>query len=889
MIPLVVNIKNFLSYGPEIQTIDFQPYSLICLSGRNGHGKSALLDAITWAIWGHARKIATSTRPDQGLLRLGASEMMVILEFLCNGTHYKIRREFVMSGTKSQTLLEFVILKDDANSVALTGKTIKETQNTILSTLGLDYDAFINSTFLRQGQSNEFSKKSPRERKELLSSILGLNHYEQVRKLALERIRLATTARQQAQTYSGKIAQELAQLTTAGQRVAAIEKTLQHLKHELAELTKHHKQSLVLWDNAKLAEQKIIQVQARYNDLLSEQHNAREQITVLVNKWRAVHAHSLTTSRESTNRVLEELRSELSALEDTLRQQEPVQQDILRTEHTLKALHARIEQERNTIIQSHQHTLHAAHARKIVLHERIQELQNEAINLENQQKLFVSNIETINTQYKVYEPLKNEYDSVYKHYTKRVLWYNRYLDRIAHTHQNASNTLSEQCSWCEQDLNPDASIIVYTKQSSIKRTVDRINQTIVQLKTLIEEDKIRLCELEKQLAGAHSLVQQRAQYEYSIQNHNQYIIENHNTQKHITGEYQECLTTIAHLDQMIQSVASIESLLAQNQEYVQIKERLKVLTDQYTHIQTAFTRSGHLIKQIAEFEKNMHQTMQEQVDTHTQHERRSHIHMLCTRLKTLMHELQKYTKAIQSLQAEVANIQELEQDSQELAQVIELINTQKEALMQEYGAAQALYAKKEQIQKEHDDYLKQIAEQDSIIYQYTAIAHATGRDGIQALLIEEAIPEIEYEANTLLGKLTDNQAHITIESLRDLKRGGTRETLDIKISDALGIRPYDLFSGGEAFRIDFALRVAISKLVARRAGTSLQTLIIDEGFGSQDEDGLNHIMDVLYKIKPEFAKIIIVSHLPSMKEQFPVHFVVEKRANGSRVNVIEQD
>ena len=46
MIPLKLQLKNFLSYGPEIQIIDFLPYYLICLLGKNGHGKSALLDAI---------------------------------------------------------------------------------------------------------------------------------------------------------------------------------------------------------------------------------------------------------------------------------------------------------------------------------------------------------------------------------------------------------------------------------------------------------------------------------------------------------------------------------------------------------------------------------------------------------------------------------------------------------------------------------------------------------------------------------------------------------------------------------------------------------------------------------------------------------------------------
>src|SRR5207244_12800067 len=61
-------------------------------------------------------------------------------------------------------------------------------------------------------------------------------------------------------------------------------------------------------------------------------------------------------------------------------------------------------------------------------------------------------------------------------------------------------------------------------------------------------------------------------------------------------------------------------------------------------------------------------------------------------------------------------------------------------------------------------------------------------------------------------------------------------TLDVNVSDELGTRPYELFSGGEKFRVDFAIRIALSKLLARRAGAPLQMLAIDEGFGTQDRD-----------------------------------------------------
>src|ERR1700722_20062424 len=193
MIPRKLHIKNFLSYGDEPQTIDFSHYKLICLSGKNGHGKSALLDAMTWAIWGQARKVSSSSKADEGLLRLGQDAMMVIFDFELNNQTYRIKREFVHRYGKPYTGLEFGILDLATDGYKpLTGKTIRDTQAQIESSIKLTFDAFINSAFLRQGQSNEFSKKSPKERKEILASILGLNEYEVIRKLALDRIRQFT-------------------------------------------------------------------------------------------------------------------------------------------------------------------------------------------------------------------------------------------------------------------------------------------------------------------------------------------------------------------------------------------------------------------------------------------------------------------------------------------------------------------------------------------------------------------------------------------------------------------------------------------------------------------------------------------------------------------------
>ena len=111
------------------------------------------------------------------------------------------------------------------------------------------------------------------------------------------------------------------------------------------------------------------------------------------------------------------------------------------------------------------------------------------------------------------------------------------------------------------------------------------------------------------------------------------------------------------------------------------------------------------------------------------------------------------------------------------------------------------------------------------------------------------------------------------------------ETLDIEIRDEAGKRPYQLYSGGEAFRINFAIRVALSQMLARRAGAHLRTLFIDEGFGTQDDEGRNKLVEAINAVQEEFALILVVTHIEELRDQFPVHIAVEKTPDGSRISI----
>jgi exonuclease SbcC len=162
---------------------------------------------------------------------------------------------------------------------------------------------------------------------------------------------------------------------------------------------------------------------------------------------------------------------------------------------------------------------------------------------------------------------------------------------------------------------------------------------------------------------------------------------------------------------------------------------------------------------------------------------------------------------------------------------------------------------------------------------------AFGKKGIQAMIIEAVIPEIEFEANRLLARMTDSRMHVRFETQRETLKGDTLETLDINIADELGTRPYELFSGGEAFRVNFAIRIALSKLLARRAGAQLQMLVMDEGFGTQDTDGRQRLVEAINSIQDDFARILVITHIEELKDAFPVRIDVTKTPEGSQISL----
>jgi exonuclease SbcC len=173
------------------------------------------------------------------------------------------------------------------------------------------------------------------------------------------------------------------------------------------------------------------------------------------------------------------------------------------------------------------------------------------------------------------------------------------------------------------------------------------------------------------------------------------------------------------------------------------------------------------------------------------------------------------------------------------------------------------------------------------IQRLRLLEKACSREGVQALLIERALPEIEDDTNELLDRLTGGQMRVVFDTQRKLKSSDRlAETLDIRIGDSAGERPYENYSGGEQFRVNFAIRLALSRILARRSGARLQTLVIDEGFGSQDANGRQRLVEAITTIQDDFERILVITHIDELQDAFPTRIEVQKGIEGSTIEVM---
>lgn len=179
MIPLRICLEGFLSYR-EPQTLSFEGASLWVLSGQNGAGKSAVFDAITFALFGRHRG---KGKANKELIHHDADGLIVEFDFELDGERYRVRRTLPRRGRSTFSACRLLHPQEGDEMLVdsiVGADSEKGLEDWVAKTIGLNYDAFVSSVLLKQGQTEALLSKEPKQRYEVLAQVIDLSAYQRL-------------------------------------------------------------------------------------------------------------------------------------------------------------------------------------------------------------------------------------------------------------------------------------------------------------------------------------------------------------------------------------------------------------------------------------------------------------------------------------------------------------------------------------------------------------------------------------------------------------------------------------------------------------------------------------------------------------------------------------
>jgi len=851
VIPLRLKLSGFLSYRDPVE-VDFSGFDLACISGQNGAGKSSLLDAMTWALFGQARK------RDESVVNLQSTVAEVTFMFEYENNQYRVIRSLARGKT---TTLEFQI-SDGSDWRPLTEHSNRETQARIERVLRLDYDTFINVSFFLQGRADQFAQQPPTRRKEILGNILGLEIWEVYKERAAE-------CRKAVESDLG-----------------AVDGRMTEIETELAEEEprKMHLAELETQMSGLVASRKV---QEAALAIAKQVHTGLDGQRELVQKM----AQSLEHSQAN-----------LSILQTRLAGREAERQphaNLLGRAGEIEASYTAWQQARQELekwdgIASQ---FHEQEKRRLPF---LDEINAEKAKLEQEKRSLGEQAEVVSRQSSVVDGLGVKLDT-------------------------ARQALKE----AEEKLARKAEA-----EAERQAALEKRDKLLGENKTLynnMQELDGRIKKLEIADGAACPLCGQPLSAEHRQSTLEQLKAEGKqkgDTWRANKSETEELAARLTDYDAQISNYGGADAdRLSLSNTVAQLTERLEIMEKQTTEWEANGAKRLARVNKLLEDEKFATEARKKlaKVDKELAalgYEAAAHdlvrrtevqarpaeatyraLESARAALKPLDDEIVNLNSQVTTLVAEIAN-QQIEYQSaiEDLAAVEDqapdldsaeraLFDSQEREnqLNQEVGAARQKVTVLDDLRKRKKKLEVERGELGLQIGRYKALERAFGKDGVPALLIEQALPEIEMKANEILGRLSDDTMRLHFETqakYKDEKRKDLRETLEIQVSDGAGERDYEMFSGGEAFRVNFAIRLALSEVLAQRKGARLQMLVIDEGFGSQDTQGRQRLIQAINAVRADFAKILVITHLDELKDAFPTRIEVEKTETGSTVTVI---
>ena len=945
------------------------------IQGKTGAGKTSIVDAITYALYGKVPRYAKEKGIPLLVKSKGSNKMKVALTFSVGGKRYRIERFY-----REKPKEDIVRVEEEGRRLNIKKGAIEKW---VTEVTGLDYKTFTKVILLPQGEFDRFLKpEKAQHRREILINFLDLEVFSKMREVASDRFR-------ELEGEEKGIVSELEGLEEVKEEtLAEIKERINLLKKEIEELKgslKGTEEELKKAEDRKKIEEELEHYRRRLSDLLAMEGEMEEKLRRIENARKILpylpyidrlealmeEIRSLKIEHEKEIKELEKVKGEIENVEEEWEKVEREHSKLPKYREELQEIRLKISQLKNALsdieeIERLREELKKAKVRRKKREEELKKLEErlekgelhisrvkeelescvydrkeleDLLTKVERKKVLLKELEDLKAIQSRIEPLEREVDKLESDLSdlkaqlkqKEELLKEQDISSLVqkireHLHEGDS------CPVCGgiykggieklvspsggEDLSQEVErlreeILSLTQELSSRRTkLEHLRDRERELKDKLKENEDLLEEdLESKLIKLQDTAKRREELEAKLKRYQEAYNEIFKDRERARSEVNSLTGEITTLEKTIsQKEKRLEESTGGFRSAERVKAELRSLEDKERDLDALIESLEKRREEIKAYKEELerstvaHRTRLEEIQKTTEKKEREKKEVSQTlvdlfrsfgdlekakeyalreeELRELESSVEEYRKDKALAQEKVAELESKlksmpQYDLEELRSRYEGLKSKHEALVRELGNLESNLSFMEEQLKRKEDQIKRLKEIKKEKELYRRLALDLKSDKIQDFVASLMLEEIVEVASEHLYKFTSTY-ELSLTDKGDM----------VVVDKVQGVeRNVKSLSGGETFLASLSLALGVSDVLASRS--RIESLFIDEGFGSLDEETRERVSDILETVRQNINRMVgIISHIPDLAERFHQKILVKKQGDFSTVEVI---
>lgn len=798
-----MELRNYRKFRHS--AIEF-PDGVIGIIGPNGVGKSTLIEAISWALYGNDAQ-RTSKEEVRWSGASPGEVCSVLLEFDLDGDHYRVHREMKGKDLKMKASLEV--------NKHLHADGDRAVNQALSERLGMDYKAFFISVFAKQKDLDALSVLPPGERRQLILRMLEIDVLDTiVSSIRGERTGLENQIKAYSDFLLNGEGRERAdilheEIVKIGRLVGEFERDLEGLRTQREEVEKQISM-------AKGEVDSLASVEKEHHRIQRELASRRSSLKGLEDRMEAII---------SEKKSLEDLEGEVEVLKK-------------KSEHLEELLSKKEDMEK---VRSTYTEMRSIQNRLAKLTERMPSLERRLGDADEA----ISKIGSPGDSMRTVTESIAEVDSSIDRIKGRISELNAEIRGKVNERGRLSSKRTEierlgpesSCPTCERELGEQHPFLIDKMAREIGEAEAEISE-LEGARARLEED------LEREIRRKGVLAKRQEKLQEALVE----LAGLNESRRGAEANLENIRVEISGLETRLEEIGKVDF---EEERYEEVKKGIDDLRSparRYVEICGKLERLPRLSQEIVDVE-NRASKLREEIES------------LSTKLGSLNYDGERLAVVRMEYEELLSSRDEVSRKTAELKSEVRVLGARIESIESEI---RALVERRGQKDKCEDK-----------VATLSVLAKLMG--DFKSNLISRIVPTLSEISSSLFNEMTDS------------KYGGMEIDGDYNVFIYDGGEKYRIerFSGGEGDLANLCLRLSISRVIADRSGSSVDFLILDEIFGSQDQIRKRNILSTLNRLSNKFKQIVLITHIDDVKDFMGNVIYVKEGEDGSSELVME--